>query len=95
MNPELKQKWIEALRSGKYKQGKKRLRHAGRYCCLGVLADIQGADWRTYHVRDDGDEILSEKWAAGLSLKDQERLADRNDSGASFSEISDLIEKNL
>jgi hypothetical protein len=32
--------WVDALRSGKYKQGRKRLRHAGRHCCLGVLCDV-------------------------------------------------------
>lgn len=31
-----KAKWIEALRSGKYQQGKDMLYRAGRYCCLGV-----------------------------------------------------------
>lgn len=41
MNAEIKQKWIEALRSGKYEQGKYVLRSAdNKYCCLGVLCDI-------------------------------------------------------
>lgn len=39
-------KWIDALRSGKYKQGKSNLaRRAGdtiEYCCLGVLCEIAG-----------------------------------------------------
>jgi hypothetical protein len=30
MNPEIKQKWTEALKSGKYKQGKQRLRFKTR-----------------------------------------------------------------
>lgn len=38
---EIKQNWLNALKSGKYKQGYTRLRQqGGRYCCLGVLADI-------------------------------------------------------
>lgn len=45
MNPEIKAKWIEALRSGKYKQGRGRLQRDGGFCCLGVLCDILGAKW--------------------------------------------------
>jgi hypothetical protein len=41
MNPEVKQKWIDALRSGEYEQGMKALRDRfNRFCCLGVLCDI-------------------------------------------------------
>jgi hypothetical protein len=38
---DLRKKWVDALRSGKYKQGKGSLRSAnGAYCCLGVLCDV-------------------------------------------------------
>ena len=38
---ELRKKWIEALRSGQYEQGKYCLRDKNdRFCCLGVLCDI-------------------------------------------------------
>jgi hypothetical protein len=40
MNPEVKAKWLKALRSGEYKQGRQRLRKDNRFCCLGVLCDI-------------------------------------------------------
>lgn len=41
MNEEIKKKWVEALRSGKYKQGEGYLRSADdKFCCLGVLCDI-------------------------------------------------------
>ena len=40
MNPEVKQKWIDALRSGKYEQGSEKLRSVEGYCCLGVLCDL-------------------------------------------------------
>ena len=33
-------KWVEALRSGKYKQGKISLQNANGFCCLGVACDI-------------------------------------------------------
>jgi len=42
MKPEIKKIWVEALRSGKYKQGQKYLCRTingeDRFCCLGVLA---------------------------------------------------------
>jgi hypothetical protein len=40
VNKEYKEKWVEALRSGKYKQGKGCLKKGDEYCCLGVLCDI-------------------------------------------------------
>jgi hypothetical protein len=42
MNKELKQAWIDALRSGKYTQGQGLLkkRTDDIYCCLGVLCEV-------------------------------------------------------
>ncbi len=46
MNKRIKTKWLKALRSGNYKQGKSVLHSAGKrdgnhkYCCLGVLCDL-------------------------------------------------------
>jgi len=44
MKPELKAAWIEALRSGKYEQGRNTLRSdlecTTTYCCLGVLCEV-------------------------------------------------------
>ncbi len=44
LKPEVKQKWVEALRSGRYKQGRRKLRVGDEYCCLGVLCDIAGTE---------------------------------------------------
>ena len=54
-NKRVIKRWVEALRSGKYKQGRKTLRKDdtggnSRYCCLGVLCDLhsrtrEGAKW--------------------------------------------------
>jgi hypothetical protein len=38
---DIKEKWLEALRSGKYKKGKDCLLNDDKYCCLGVLCEIQ------------------------------------------------------
>lgn len=45
MNAELKQKWLDALRSGRYSQGKevlKKVSYVGhaQHCCLGVLCEV-------------------------------------------------------
>lgn len=36
----VKQLWLKALRSGKYKQGRNNLRTEDEFCCLGVLCDL-------------------------------------------------------
>lgn len=40
MNKEIKQRWINALRSGEYPKTEDCLRDNKGYCCLGVLTDI-------------------------------------------------------
>lgn len=41
MDSDVKKKWIDALRSGTYKQAHERLRRGDRkMCCLGVLCDL-------------------------------------------------------
>ncbi len=42
MDKELAMKWVAALRSGKYVQGKSYLKSDGKHCCLGVLCEIEG-----------------------------------------------------
>lgn len=62
---EVRERWLEALRSGHYKQGRERLvsRTNGEYrnCCLGVFYEVNGyrpeksgTDNRKYHYRVDG-----------------------------------------
>lgn len=41
MDSELKQKWLDALRSGQYEQGRGTMRtEDNKFCCLGVLCDL-------------------------------------------------------
>lgn len=53
MKPEIKAKWVAALRSGEYKQGREALRIGDRFCCLGVLCDLHAKDtgeqWKKYY----------------------------------------------
>jgi len=48
MKKDIAKKWVKALRSGKYKQGKHMLKAATktgmRYCCLGVLCELYQQD---------------------------------------------------
>lgn len=61
MDPELKGKWVDALRSGDYEQGRAQLRSKDdTYCCLGVLLDcIDGVDWELNDV-EPGQGYLAE-----------------------------------
>jgi len=90
--------WLEALRSGRYKQGTQVLKHNDEFCCLGVLQDL-------CPIEPSGDRyylsVETIEWAfeRGKGLHNPQaggkELADLNDSGSTFSEIADLIEANL
>lgn len=49
MNEQVKAKWVAALRSGEFQQGKHALRSNEGYCCLGVLCELHrrefGGNW--------------------------------------------------
>lgn len=55
MDPSIKQRWVSALRSGSYHQGRNFLRRENDYCCLGVLCDLHAQsysqDWTLYGQR--------------------------------------------
>lgn len=79
MKTEIKKKWIEALRSGEYKQGRRMLKdNQGKFCCLGVLCDIYAkekkVDWDSPTTFFASDAELPEKVAmwAGLGKRDPE-----------------------
>ncbi len=49
MDKEIAEKWVKALRSGKYEQGKNTLcsideKGNKKYCCLGVLNEVLGIE---------------------------------------------------
>ena len=104
----VKKKWIAALRSGKYKQGDSALHKGEKYCCLGVLAEVLGAEWKDngyyLNVPFVDDKLVGAKGSAhgylspafcGLYKKTQVALGSKNDTGLSFKEIADYIEKRL
>ena len=121
MKPEIKQKWLNALRSGEYTQSQERLRSDDGYCCLGVLCDLYIEENKGYYWFGDVDDYLfmshnSDSYYEGTYLPfpvmewsclkdsnpividnygDRIALSDLNDTGFSFDEIADYIEKQL
>lgn len=82
MNKEIKKKWIEALRSGDYDQGKGALYavtdEGAKYCCLGVLQEV--AYGEDHWVETALDTLASNGSTWCLSPKDIEShgLVDEN-----------------
>ncbi len=99
MKKKVKDLWVAALRSGKYKQGTHRLRgHNNRYCCLGVLCEISDLP---YTGSASGLPYSIEDWAGmGSSLgrfgnRDLPALFAMNDIlGRNFNEIADVIDQH-
>lgn len=111
MDQDFKKRWVEALRSGKYKQGEGRLRtEEDCYCCLGVGCDVLGKGEWVRHKYAEKDELWAYKSdiletavmpsdlkdAVGLTAADSASLIRLNDfEKRTFAEIADYIEDNL
>lgn len=105
MKKTMKNKWIKALRSGKYPQGQYQLclreyePDFDQYCCLGVLCDINGTltENGTDNSRDEYSKQPSpyhcRQW--GLGSDAVAALIEMNDGGESFAQIADYIEDHL
>lgn len=63
---ELQLKLIEALKSGKYKQGSNYLRREGKYCVLGVAAEVLGLEVHSYDVELGGWRALHLRSPLGI-----------------------------
>lgn len=104
MDAELKERWVAALRSGKYPQGRDNLREPeGGFCCLGVLCDLVApGGWRvswdgTYYTHQGYGATNPELYRPlGVTADAEAELIDMNDSEEkTFTEIADWIEENL
>ncbi len=105
MKRELRQQWIDALRSGKFQQGRAVLFRDNAYCCIGVLGSVCGvSNDKLYEFRGN----LSSNGTNGalapideLSFAEARTLADLNDGindekrCYTFAEIADYIEANI
>lgn len=91
-------KWIKALRSGKYKQGRNRLATLNEdkaktgYCCLGLACEVN----KLHYNGDDGLLSLAHKRALGLITCSGDyghrTLVDDNDTARrTFKKIADMI----
>jgi hypothetical protein len=59
-------KWVAALRSGEYEQGKGALHLDGRYCCLGVACDLsKTGEW----LRQESRNLTGEVSAHSLTYR--------------------------
>lgn len=92
MNSSLRQSWAQALRSGKYAQGKGTLRSSEwRYCAMGVLYDLICSDRE--RLQEWGSLLSNDRLSQiGLTSADQGRVAQLNDLGVSFEQIADIID---
>ena len=102
MNKELIEKWISALRSGKYLQTTLALRDNYGFCCLGVFCDIvDNTLWETapggvyYYAYCMRSYAPGNKWKNVIPFIEQSILSEMNDGGSSFKEIADFIEEEL
>lgn len=70
-------RWVKALRSGKYKQGKGKLKNTddNSYCCLGVLGEINGID--SEHLERSG--LLNGDTKTKCGIKDSSGQPYRSD----------------
>jgi hypothetical protein len=106
--PDFKAKWIAALRSGEYKQGKDKLHHDGRFCCLGVgcvVAGIEVSQLGTYCYPSVlarlNPSLLPPLFQTTTHSSACWKLATMNDGKGdnitqkSFTQIADWIEQNL
>lgn len=107
MDAELKTKWVAALRSGKYEQGRGQLRTINDlYCCLGVLGDLMLPNGWEPHPSGKGIGFtlngsysmlpVELNTVADLYYGDERTLVGLNDvEGADFNRIADYIEEKL
>lgn len=104
LEPKFKAKWLAALRSNKYAQGRDWLRNNSKYCCLGVACDVlkpngwnDANSWQYDNYASRSTTVIpdSVRSLIRLSKKEQDHLINMNDRGDDFNRIADHIEHNL
>ncbi len=111
MHAELKQRWVEALRSGEFVQGRMHLlAHSApdktpRYCCLGVLCHLAGeeliqlgGEWVPASL-EHRNGVTLQPGSFGLSGEQLEALTGMNDGlpgpSRNFTQIAGWIDANI
>lgn len=105
MRATLKQRWIEALRSDRYHQGRGHLRAElyGKtfHCAMGVLYDLIATpeQWERLRTNDgpffDGYLPIESYDQTGISPFAERQIASLNDDGLSFAEIANIVERDI
>ena len=110
MSIELQREWVEALRSGKYKQETGALHIAGGYCCLGVLCEVltekgklsRSGNWYELDTQEEGTLTMESSLAypllkmIGIDAELESRLIAMNDDEErTFPEIAAFIEEKV
>lgn len=108
MKKEVADKWVEALRSGKYKKGQKQLFNEldNTYCCLGVLCVINQV--KPVFVYEDLPQFDGDSGVLSDNLRDRFGMISKNGNlgidnclsmlnddsleNYSFDEIADIIQ---
>lgn len=91
--------WVDALRSGDYKQGQNYLYNNGKYCCLGVAGCILGVS-KASLINNKESRLFASVFPDNFTTDPmtyslQSEFIKMNDSGCSFPEIADWIEANV
>lgn len=105
MKKDVRDRWVEALRSGRYRQTTRHLKDETGHCCLGVLCEVIEYPWEDMkRVGGDAYDFNSDQTdpcpITSLALVDLFALAGMNDGANgqnrhSFAEIADYIEKSI
>lgn len=106
----LKEKWLEALESGKYPKGKHHLNRKGHFCCLGVLCEVTGlkpifegpnfennyeCSIAEYVINGNhSSSLVPDNWL-GLKKDELGNLMNLNDLSDSFEDVIKWIKENL
>lgn len=109
LNPGVKRLWIEALRSGRYQQGRRKLKDVRQrtFCCMGVLCEVAveaglKVDYSAHGYECSSVPTAVAEWA-GFQYDGRKvfigmhslYLTQHNDGGATFAQIADAIEEQL
>jgi hypothetical protein len=110
VKPEIKSRWLDALRSGDFAQTTASLRtHDNRYCCLGVLCELalrdgivrreDGERWSIYIATDDGggqsDSNLPDAVQEWAGLDEADPLLSDGNNSEDASEWNDIEHKTF
>jgi hypothetical protein len=94
MKKEIRDRWVTALRSGEYEQGRHDLRRGDEFCCLGVLCDVMNIDVPERGQADAYDAVT--RLLAAAKVGTLGKLVSMNDDDRTpFAGIADYIEQHI